>query len=359
MRGLWRIGAWTLCLVSLLVFSSCTADEPIPPEACRARSLCVASDGEWPSAADFLTDDAQLVCTEQGIDVSFAVVPDFSTLGEWQARLLLTDERGGTAELTVPYTVLADVTPPVLTGVRPLSFTAGDGAVLREGVSAVDDCFGKVVLSVDATALDINRAGVYSVTYRAKDAVGNVTEQTARVTVYDAPFDAAALEATCDDILARMLPDAADREQICRAVYKYVQAELSYFPVSDHSHAGRAALSALETGRGDCFSYFALAKALLERAGVPCLAIERMHEAGEETHFWLMVDLDDTGRAPRWYHFDPTELDTAYGEHDGCLFTDAQLDAYNAIRPGFYVYDRTSYPASAREILPARGEEER
>jgi hypothetical protein len=228
---------------------------------------------------------------------------------------------------------------------------AGDGAVLREGVSAIDDCFGEVTLSVDASELDTSRPGMYSVTYRATDVVGNATEQTAYVTVYSAPFDEGKLIAACDEILARIAPDTTDRERVCRAVYAYVQDALSYFPVSDHSHAGRAALTALEHGRGDCFSYFALAKALLERAGIPCLEIERTHKAGEQTHFWLMVDLDYTGRAPRWYHFDPTVVDGGGAAGRGCLFTDAQLDAYNEKDKGFYLYDRDQYPTTETDII--------
>jgi hypothetical protein len=317
----------------------------------------VALGGEIPAAVDFLTDESKALCKAREIEVSFSTVPDFFALGERQVDLLVRDERGNTAELIAAYTVIADVTPPMLSGVRPLSFVVGDGAVLRQGVSAVDDCFGRVTLSVDASLLDMGRAGVYPVTYRAVDAVGNATQQMATVRIYDAPFDETAFETACSGILDQILPVAADREQICRSVYEYVQKTLSYFPVSDHSDANRAAMTALETGRGDCFSYFALANALLERAGVPCLAIERIHEVGEETHFWLMVDLDETGKAPRWYHFDPTELNLAYGEHNGCLFTDAQLDAYNAVRPGFYAYDRAAYPASEIQILPLPGGE--
>lgn len=357
MRRLWRVVAWMLCLASLVVFLSCRSDKPMPPEAMDARPLCVALGGEIPTAADFLTDEARSRCKKQGIEVSFSAAPDFFTLGERQTKLLLTDQRGSTAELITTYTVLSDVTPPVLSGVRPLSFVVGDGAVLRQGVSVADDCFGKVTLSVDASELDMNREGSYPVTYRAADAMGNATQQTATVTIYGAPFDEVAFKGACDEILSLILPADPSREQICRAVYEYVQKTLFYVPVSDHSDAGRAALTALERGRGDCFSYFALARALFERAGVPCLAIERIHEVGEETHFWLMVDLDETGKAPRWYHFDPTELNVAYGEHNGCLFTDAQLDVYNAARPGFYAYDRAAYPASETKILSATGEQ--
>lgn len=357
MRGTCTVCVCLALLLALFVFCAC-ADQSAALNALEMRSLCVAVGGSAPAASDFLTDEAQKACAEQGITVVFVQSPNFSVLGERQATLALTDARGHTTERMVSYTVITDTTPPELHGVRALSLIVGDGAVLREGVYALDDCFGEVMLSVDASELDTSRPGMYSVTYRATDATGNTAEQTVLVTVYSAPFDEVKLTAACDEILARITPDVTDRERVCRAVYAYVQDTLSYFPVSDHSHAGRAALAALEQGRGDCFSYFALAKTLLARAGVPCLEIERIHQAGEQTHFWLMVDLDSTGYSPRWYHFDPTELDTSYGDYNGCLFTDAQLDIYNAVRPDFYAYDRAAYPATAREILtPTAGKE--
>lgn len=354
-----RITTMIAATVLLLLFVCCSGGELALPEHVSepVRPLRVALCGQTPAAKDFLSEPMLAWCEQQALSVDYASEPDFLSIGQRTALLMLCNDKGGAIELSAPYSVVADVTPPVLTGVRALSFVVGDGAVLREGVSMADDCYGEVTLSVDTTALDMSRAGMYSVTYRALDAIGNATEQTVLVTVYDEPFDEAAFQAACDDILARILPGAASSEQICRAVYAYVQRTVSYFPVSDHSHAGRAALSVLETGRGDCFSYFSLAKALLERAGVPCLEIERIHDVGEETHFWMMVDLDETGTAPRWYHFDPTELNAAYGDHNGCLFTDAQLDAYNALREGFYSYDRASYPKSATEPLPATGAE--
>ena len=70
-------------LLALFVFGAC-ADKPA---ALDVRALCVAQGGAQPSASDFLTDEAQRACAEQGIAVTFAAAPDFSAHSEIRALL--------------------------------------------------------------------------------------------------------------------------------------------------------------------------------------------------------------------------------------------------------------------------------
>jgi hypothetical protein len=90
---------------------------------------------------------------------------------------------------------------------------------------------------------------------------------------------------------------------------------------------------------------------MLGREGIQYKAIERTHEAGEDTHFWLMVNIAPKGEVPRWYHFDPTVVEGGGAAGKGCLITDAQLDAYNEKDKGFYIYDRDRYPSTATDII--------
>lgn len=332
-------------LLTLLLLCACVGR--VPDGATETHLLRVARGGETPTAADFLTEDARARCQRQGIEIAFASEPDFATLGEQTVTLTV-----GVATVEATCRVIDDVTPPSFSGVRDRSVRIGEGAVLREGVVATDDCFGAVSWTVDASALDTGREGYYAVYYRATDAVGNAAERMAYVTVYAEDVTEEQLYAACDAYLADLIPAGASREDICRLIWTGVQSRISYFPLSDKTSPIRAAYLALfREGRGDCYSYFTAACALLSRAGVDYLTIERTHAEGEETHYWLMVDLAEQGEAPRWYHFDPTELDTGGYPHDGCLFTDAELDAYNAHNVGFYDYDRTAYPPSATQSL--------
>lgn len=332
-------------LLTLLLLCACVGR--VPDGATETQLLRVALGGEMPPAVAFLTDAARAVCEERGIGVDYAEPPSWDAPGE-RTVLLAIGER----EVVASCVVVEDTTPPVLTGVRDRSFAVGEGAVLRDGVTATDDCFGAVSWTVDASALDTGREGYYAVYYRATDAVGNAAERMAYVTVYAEDVTEEQLYAACDAYLADLIPAGASREDICRLIWTGVQSRISYFPLSDKTSPIRAAYLALfREGRGDCYSYFTAACALLSRAGVDYLTIERTHAEGEETHYWLMVDLAEQGEAPRWYHFDPTELDTGGYPHDGCLFTDAELDAYNAHNVGFYDYDRTAYPPSATQSL--------
>ena len=339
------IGALAVMLLALLLLCAC--DGRVPTEATETRPLCVALGGETPPAAAFLTENALGVCEARGLTFEYAEAPRFDAVGDVTVRLLV-----GGREVTAHCSVVEDTTPPTLTGVRDLSFLLGEGAVLREGVSATDDCYGEVKLTVDASMLDTSRKGIYSVYYTATDGQGNATERLAYVTVYDTVVTEQMLDTACDGYLADLLPARADAETVCRRIHEALARDISYFPLSDKTDPTRAAYLALFVdGRGDCYSYFAAARSLLRRAGVECLAVERISEAGELRHYWLMVNLAREGESARWYHFDPTPLDAMGTDHNGCLFTDDELDAYNAVRRDFYRYDRTAYPATDTRSL--------
>jgi hypothetical protein len=139
-------------------------------------------------------------------------------------------------------------------------------------------------------------------------------------------------------------------EEKLRAAYDYIQAHISYVSDSDKSDWVRAAYESLfVTGSGDCFNYFAAAKAVICRLGLDYREIQRTPGLTEETHYWLMVNIG-TSQNPQWYHYDCTRLRSEYN-HSGCLLTDTQINAYNKVRPYFYAYDASQYPASATRII--------
>jgi hypothetical protein len=69
---------------------------------------------------------------------------------------------------------VADLDPPVLTlnGPSPLVLECGE-SYTEPGASAVDDCEGDIPVSIDASAVDPTRPGVYIVQYSAVDSRGN------------------------------------------------------------------------------------------------------------------------------------------------------------------------------------------
>ncbi|MBE6621277.1 MAG: hypothetical protein E7625_07985 [Ruminococcaceae bacterium] len=341
-----------LCLLALFLFSCGDRTLDIPTDSgVSTIDLRVAVDSDTPTARDFLTDELREWCLEREVHVYFEETPDFTVTGEREVVLVL-NQNGRTHRLRAHMTVVQDTTPPTLIGVKELSVRVGEGLILREGVSAADDCFGTVEWTVDASSVDTSCEGIYSATYRAVDASGNATEQTVYVHVYAEEITEAMLWEKLDPVIQGLYAQEASTEQKCRAIHAYVQGAIDYFPISDKTDPVRAAYRALFVkGRGDCYSYFASAMMMLRRAGIEYLEIERTHAAGEETHFWLMVNLAPRGETPRWYHFDPTVIEGGGAAGQGCLFTDAQLDAYNRIDPGFYDYDRGAYPPTATETI--------
>ncbi len=336
-----------LCLWIGFLSSCASAPRALLPMAAdeAVRSLQIALGGQIPKATDFLTDEARAYCDAENIEVSFVGTPAFQMAGRGSVELRLA--RGGRSQtLTANVMVRSDTTPPTLIGVKELSLLVGEALILREGVSATDDCFGDVEWTVDASAVDISRAGVYSATYRAVDAVGNAAEQRVYVHVHETAVTEEMLQEKLLPLLDTLCTQGDSTEQICQSIHSYVKNNIAYFPISDKTDPTRAAYDALfGTRRGDCYSYYASARALLLAADMEILTLERTHEAGEETHIWLMVNLAKAGETPRWYHFDPTLIQDGGPANGGCLFTDAELEHYNTtINPGFYDHDCTVHP---------------
>ena len=134
-----------------------------------------------------------------------------------------------------------------------------------------------------------------------------------------------------------------------REVYRYIRTHIAYVSDSDKSDWMRAAYDTLfVTGSGDCFDFFAAAKIFLIRLGVDYYEIQRSPGVTADTHYWLLVNIGPAD-APRWYHYDCTRLRDDY--ITDCLLTDKQLRAYTRVRPGFYSYDASAYPASSTVII--------
>ena len=91
--------------------------------------------------------------------------------------------------------------------------------------------------------------------------------------------------------------------------------------------------------RGDCYNYACMAKAMLTRAGITNMDIERI-PAGNSLHYWNLVDIGD---GHGWYHFDTTPR--VDGNPTILLWTDAQMMEYSQAHGNCFNYDRAVYPA--------------
>lgn len=275
-----------------------------------------------------------------------------------------------------------DTNPPQLLGVKDITVTAGGTISYRDGVSALDDVDGTVPFQVDAGAVDLTTPGVYQVIYSARDAAGNQAQAAAAVTVEE-PFEetlpvegpngegpvgdedpspapsgasgtagsgsVSPAQATLEDvnkladqILAKITNSNMSQREKARAIYNYVYNHIKYTGTSDKSSWIIGAYTGFTRQRGDCYNYFACSKALLTRAGIPNIDLQRV--GGTTRHYWQLVNVGSG-----WYHFDTCWKPTGY-PLNAFLITEAQARAYTkklndaGVRKNYYVYDYDSCP---------------
>ena len=265
------------------------------------------------------------------------------------------------AEETVPATEEPDTKGPVISGAQALTTTVGGTLSYRSGVTAVDDRDGTVALQIDSSGVDLNTPGEYQVIYSAEDSSGNRSEVVATVVVTEpegpqpsaaatsAPRPGAAsaknptledVEALADKILAKITTGGMSQRDKAWAIYQYVHSHIKYVGTSDKSSWIVGAYVGFTTGRGDCFNYFACSKALLTRAGIPNVDLQRV--GGSTRHYWSLVNVGSG-----YYHFDPCPHPVGYNQTTFMLTEDearAFTERVSPVRKNYYVYDYASCP---------------
>lgn len=238
-----------------------------------------------------------------------------------------------------------DAAPPIITGVKDVTLYEGDTLFYRDGVSVVDDLDESPVLTIDSSAVDTTKPGTYTVIYTARDASGNTSEAAATVQVLAwnggfVPMDT--IWKTVDVQLQSILSEDMNTRQQVEAIYNWARTSLSYANHSDKSDPYQAGYNMLLTYSGDCFSYYAATKLMLDRLEIPNLDVRKVKREPEDSdHYWSLVSVDG---GKTYYHFDATPR---YGDDDQfCLITDAALNAYSEAHNHSHNRDQSLYPAT-------------
>ena len=231
---------------------------------------------------------------------------------------------------------IPDKTKPVITGVHDIEVMPDTSILYKEGVSVSDNLDKDVKLEIESDVIS-SQPGTYTVTYRAKDKSGNETTETATVRIKSAEEEYVVQRA--DEILAQILtPDMTKREQ-AKAIYNWIRSNMRYAAAPHTDDPIEGAHHGFTLGHGDCFTYYAVSEALLTRAGIDNMKIQRVPESPVD-HFWNLVNVGDG-----WYHFDPCP---PYVPFDGFMFTDSQAKVYAemqvAYRLRYYDYVKENYP---------------
>ncbi len=277
------------------------------------------------------------------ITVGYAEEPDFSREGEIPVSVLLTDDSGNRATVDTVVTVIRDTEPPVFSGISDKTITVGDGISYKKGVTVTDNSGEVPDFTVDSSAVNRNKPGVYSVVYTATDSSGNTARETMTVTVVRVSTEQ--VNRKLEQIAARIISDGMTRDEKILAVWKYTRKAITYTGRSDKTDLYSAAYEGLVTGGGDCYTYYALNALLFDFLGIENVEVRRVD--GQSRHWWSLVLFEDG----LWYFVDSCPLPAKMGQHAGMTGRMTKSDlAYltslsdqiageEGVYSGYYEYD--------------------
>lgn len=161
----------------------------------------------------------------------------------------------------------------------------------------------------------------------------------------DRPFTGEEFDGLVSAVLDGVIRDGMTKLEQARAVFDYVHDHISYTGHSDKSDWMTGAYTGLTTGKGDCFTYYAVSRALLTALEIDNLPVERV--GGETRHYWNLVDCGDG-----WYHFDACPRSSRLPPFVSFMFTDRQAADFTAeAGRSYYDFDGSLLPERAAEII--------
>ena len=243
---------------------------------------------------------------------------------------------------------VVDTKPPVIKGTRNLTIYIGNPISYRAGVSVTDNQQGGTALMVDASKVNPRKEGTYKVTYRSEDKAGNKTETEVDVIVKKsskghAKEVAKYVKETLDKITTK---DMTEIEKLDK-IFEFCHTKINYTGYSDKSDVIETAYNGFRTHTGDCFTYYAVAEALITGAGFENIMVAR--DGKDSDHFWNLIKYKD-----RWYHFDTCPI-AGGGSFRAFMLGDLELAKFdkeygktNPAHKGYYNFEKNAYPDRAK-----------
>lgn len=289
-----------------------------------------------------MPDPSVLVESVQDMtDVTFAFAeePDLESEKPQKITVLCTDEGKNVTRVTAKLTLTADVTPPELYCPEVTYCYIGEAVSYFSTVAAVDERGGEVSVTVDNSQVNIYEEGSYPVTYTATDASGNKTVTTVKFTFIEPGVTEKAFEDAVNSLYNKIIPAGTDIKHQCKIIYEWIYKNLVYRVRANKKDWKYEAWRSITYGNGDCFSFCAVARALLEKAGARVMVVSREGGYPGTHHWWLLVDAG-TG----YYHFDP--INVGPKNYKCFMRTDAEVYKKNKL---FWAFDKSKYPATPTE----------
>lgn len=242
---------------------------------------------------------------------------DYTKKGTQELKIIATDKYGNKTEKTATLTVKDDDKGPVFSGLTNLSVEKNASVDFRKNVKAIDAKDGACEFEVDASKVDLSKAGTYYVKYKAKDSAGNETTKSRKIVV---KFDKEDVDLMFKEYYAKHLAGKSVKQMT-----SYVRSHIYY----NHSFGGDDPIYyALTQNAGNCKVHAQFLKKVLDEAGVKNMLIHTK----DESHYWNLVYENGV-----WRHYDSTP-----GLHD--LGPDTDKQKYNSKGLAKRDWDRSAYP---------------
>ncbi len=269
-----------------------------------------------------------------GTTLTYMDEPDWSKELQ-QVTLVATDAADNRTEETFTLTLAPDADPPEIYGVVDRIAYVGEPIAYLKEVYAEDNADGRTEVTVESVA-DMQTPGKYAVTFTAEDAAGNRTSASCTYTLVAATVSEQDVRALAQGVLKEIINDNMVQAEKLKAVFDYVRSHVHYVGDSDKTDWRKEAVRGFRTGRGDCFTFYSVTRALLDELGIEYMSVTRL--GGATRHYWTIVNLG-TG----WYHFDTTISSTHKSK---CfMWTNEQCQ----VKPHFWRFDSSKYPEIAAE----------
>ena len=300
----------------------------------------IAYTGKPIEAMTFLSN----IVDATALTARYETEPDFSAPYETGVTIILEDAGKNSIRYNAKLTVIDDVVPPVITGAVDRIVFIGETISYKDGVVVTDNKDGEnIALNVDISKVNPTVAGQYPVTYSATDSTGLSTSVTVTFTVRTQAEQQLIdqLNALVAPIYKSITNDSMTQREKAYAIYKWTRNHIGYSGYSNKNDWRKDAIRGLKNRSGDCFTYFAVSKAMLEYAGIDNIDVEKIKRPGRSRHYWSLVNVGDG-----WYHFDSTQW--VFKDDNLFMLTDAQLEAFSRRHSNSHEFDHSLYPATPK-----------
>ena len=278
------------------------------------------------------------IIDESDVVLRFAAQPDLTKKGRQTVEIIATDAGGNETKAKARLTLEECPDPPEILGVQDIRVGLAGTISYRKGVTLVDPT-GTAELVIDSSKVDTNKPGVYTVTYSATNAAGLSASVTAKVTV--AGVSEEAVIKLAQPVLDRIIRPGMSGLEKAKAIHSWIRANIGYNNTGEKKGVLEGAYNGFTLRRGDCYTFYALTKFMLDQVGVESVDIHRV-EGKPTRHYWLLLNFGDG-----WKHYDtcPVRKPSAH-PHNGIMMTDSEAQGFGRAigRDYYYEYDPASLP---------------